>query len=77
MSAEARSELPEPMARDDGGRSDEAPPASGVLLRFPMMWLPDILSITQSTQRRNITNKKSSSLGGSAEGAFRRGECWR
>lgn len=36
MSAEARSELPDPMARDDGGRSDDALLASGVLFRFPM-----------------------------------------
>ena len=45
MSAEARRELPAPTALDDGGRNDEALLASGVLLRFPMTWFPDMLSI--------------------------------
>uniref|UniRef100_A0A1Y1L6L9 Uncharacterized protein n=1 Tax=Photinus pyralis TaxID=7054 RepID=A0A1Y1L6L9_PHOPY len=43
MSAEARRELPEPIALADGGRSVEVLFASGVLFRFPMMLLPDIL----------------------------------
>lgn len=38
ISADARSELPEPTALDDGGRREEAELASGVLLRLPIMW---------------------------------------
>ena len=47
MSAEARREVPAPTALEDGGRNDDALLASGVLLRFPMTWFPDMLCIIQ------------------------------
>ncbi len=34
---------PEPIPRDVGGRKDDPRLASGVLLRFPMMWLADMM----------------------------------
>lgn len=49
MSAEARSELPEPTAREEGGLKEGAL-TSGVLLRLPATWLPDILSILRLRQ---------------------------
>lgn len=50
MSADARSELPEPTAREDGGLREGVALTSGVLLRFPATWLPDILSMLRPGQ---------------------------
>lgn len=47
MSAEARRELPAPIVLEDGGLRAEGALASGVLFRFPIAWLPDMLSIIQ------------------------------
>jgi hypothetical protein len=47
MSAEARKECPEPTALEEGGRNEDVVFASGVLLRFPILWFPDMLSIIE------------------------------
>ena len=54
MSAEARSECPEPTALEEGGRKVEVLLASGVLFLFPMTWLPDILCIIKGECKDKI-----------------------
>lgn len=72
MSAEARSELPEPTAREEGGLREGAL-TSGVLLRLPATWLPDILSILRLRQngvKERVVKKRRGAKDGRTVGEF-------